>query len=85
MIETRFYEFHSERDRELYDFYTRFSAKLDKEIAGHEIEWSQKALSKYQSEFREAKSCEQRGDTFTALGHYLLADMLRDFLKRLNG
>jgi hypothetical protein len=72
-----------ERDRELYDFYKRFNAKLVKEIAGHEIEWRQKALSKYQSEFREAKSCDERGDIFAALGHYLLADMLRDFLKRL--
>ncbi len=63
---------------------TRFNAKLDKEIAGHENEWRQKALAKYEFELREAKSCEDREDYFVAMEHYLSAVMANDFLKRLN-
>lgn len=58
------------RDRELDDFNKRFNAKLDKEIAGHENEWRQKTLAKYEYELREAKSCEDREDYFVAMEHY---------------
>jgi hypothetical protein len=72
------------RDRELDDFNKSFGDKLAKEIADHKSEWRQKFSLLFESKLREAKSCDERGDTFQAMEHKLLAEMINYFLKSLD-
>jgi hypothetical protein len=72
------------RDRELDNFSKTLSAKLDKEIAANKSEWKQRYTTLFESELREAKSCDERGDYFGAMGHKLFAEMINNFLKTLD-
>ncbi len=72
------------RDRELDDFNKSFDGKLVKEIADHKSEWRQKFSLLFETNLREAKSCDERGDIFGAMEHKLLAEMINYFLKSLS-